>query len=529
MVPPRSVNGALIPATASQSSSPHPTREGGRVQGDQAIISAQPAAVHARPQAFVNTNAVLTPQTTLSGGHSATTTTQNMLFSDLYKSTKLPLSRLRQHSQAPTPVSQEFDPDLVSKDKAKQREAVRRFLAERIRDDWVFNWPLVPGAGAVGESASKDPIGDVEDALTTAQPATNINGATEESALGADDDDYHCDNDDDNEEENGEQINEDDAASVYSTVSEDLVHFRSRADWLSDLSDDENDEPPSPLTYRFETPDAVGSTLKATELARSAKRRRAVRAEAEWNPGLACFTARRDAWTGAKVVRVRPKLAESSPTSPTTTRRLSFWRLSSSSSPSSPIESPPGSAVGTASLSPSGTRTSDDTTAITSVDTESKEFKAKQGSSQYPVQTLLPIPPPLLPAGNPMRASITPASYAAIYDKITVHAMTPACPINLADVLRACVVGWKRDGEWPPRLAEAPPVVAVRKKKRKESNAERKSSIGRRLSFNILGRRPSASSDPHSAAASTATKHDDSSAARGVKSLQRVLGLGQGD
>ncbi|KAI1159562.1 hypothetical protein F5B18DRAFT_580653 [Nemania serpens] len=521
MVPPKPVNGALIPATASQSSSPHPTREGGRVQGDQAITG-QPAAVHGRPQAFDDTSAVLTPQTTLSGGHWATT--QKMLFSDLYKSTKLPLSRLRQHSQhsqpsqPPAPVSREYDPDLVSKDKARQREAVRRFLAERIRDDWVFNWPPVSEAGGVGEPALKDPIKGVRDAITTAQPAINRGGTTKESALGADDDGYHCDDDE-----------EDDAASMYSTVSEDLVHSRPRADWLSDLSDDENDEPPSPLTYRFETPDAVGSTLKATELARSAKRRRAVRAEAEWNSGLACFTARRDAWTGARVVRIRPKAAESASTSPTT-RRLSFWRLSSSSSPSSPTESPPGSTVGTASLSPSGTRTSGDTTALSSVDTEPKELKNKRGLSQYPVQTLLPIPPPLLPAGNPMRASITPASYAAIYDKITVHAMTPACPINLADVLRACVVGWKRDGEWPPRLAEAPPVVAVRKKKRKESSTEKKSSIGRRLSFNILGRRPSASSEPHSAATSPITKHDDSGGARGVKkSLQRVLGLGQGD
>ncbi|KAI1201576.1 hypothetical protein F5X97DRAFT_25304 [Nemania serpens] len=522
MVPPKPGNGALIPATASQSSSPHPTREGGRVQGDQAI-TAQPAAVHGRPQAFDDTSAVSTPQTTLSGDPPVTT--QKMLFSDLYKSTKLPLSRLRQHPQPPTPVSREYeyDPDLVSKDKTKQREAVRRFLAERIRDDWVFNWPPVSEAGGVGESAFEDPVEDIEDTLTTAQAATDRVGTTKESTPGADDDGYHCDDDEEGEEG---QNDEDDAASVYSAVSEDLVHFRPRADWLSDLSDDENDETPSPLTYRFETPDAVGSTLKATELARSAKRRRAVRAEAEWNSGLACFTARRDAWTGAKVVRIRPKPAESAATSPTT-RRLSFWRLPSSSSPSSPIESPPGSTVGTASLSPSGTRTSGDTTAVSSVDTEPK---AKRGSSPYPVQTLLPIPPPLLPAGNPMRASITPASYAAIYDKITVHAMTPACPINLADVLRACVVGWKRDGEWPPRLAEAPPVVAVRKKKRKESNAEKKSIIGRRLSFNILGRRPSATSDPISAAASPIAKQDDSGAARGVKrSLQRVLGLGQGD
>lgn len=27
-------------------------------------------------------------------------------------------------------------------------------------------------------------------------------------------------------------------------------------------------------------------------------------------------------------------------------------------------------------------------------------------------------------------------------------------PINLADMVRACVMGWKKDGEWPPRPAQ---------------------------------------------------------------------------
>ncbi|KAI1152970.1 hypothetical protein F4825DRAFT_416891 [Nemania diffusa] len=510
MVPPKPVNGALIPATASQSSSPHPTHQD--AQAGQAITGQQ-AAVCSRPQA-VDTSAVLTPQATLPRGHSATT--QNMLFSDLYKSTKLPLSRLRQHSQHPALVSREYDPDLVSKDKTKQREAVRRFLAERIRDDWVFKWPPTSEVEGVGKLVSEGSVEEVEP-LSIQQLAISEVRKTDESTPDADDDGYHCD----------EEGKDDDTASIYSTVSEDLAHFCPRAEWLSDMSDEENDEPASPLAYRFETPDAVGSTIQAIELARSAKRRRAARAEMEWNSGLACFSARRDAWTGAKVVRVRPKPTESTPTSPTA-KRLSFWRLSSSSSPPSPTDSPTGSTVGTAPLSPSGTRTSGDTTALSSVDMEPKELKVKKNSSQYPVQTLLPIPQPLLPAANPMRASIVPASYAAIYDKIIVHALTPACPVNLADVLRACVVGWKRDGEWPPRPVEVPQVAAVRKKKRKESNTEKRSSIGRRLSFNFLGRKLSAGSDPNSALASPVTKHDDAGVTRGVKkSLQKVLGLAQ--
>ncbi|KAI0537006.1 hypothetical protein GGR58DRAFT_362556 [Xylaria digitata] len=509
MVPPKPVNGALIPATASQSSSPHPTYEDGQV--GQAITGEQ-AAVHCVPQAY-DTSAVLTPQATLPGGHSATT--QKMLFSDLYKSTKLPLSRLRHHSQQHLPVPREYDLDLVSKDKAKQKEAVRRFLAERIRNDWVFIWPPLPETAGEAKLASEDPIEHIEH-LPAQQPAVDEVGETEASTLGADDAGYHRDDDDDN----------DDAVSVYSTVSED-PHFCPRTEWLSDLSDEETNEPVSPMAYRFETPDAVGVTVKATELARSAKRRRAARAEMEWNSGLACFAARRDAWTGAKTARVRPKPTESPPSSPAT-KRLSFWRLSSSSSPSSPTDSHAESTAGTAPLSPSETRTSGDTTAVSSVDTDPKEPKAAEDSSQYPVQILLPIPPPLLPAANPMRASITPSGYAAIYDKIIVHAMTPACPINLADMLRVCVVGWKRDGEWPPRAVEVPPVMAVRKKKRKDSSTDKRSSVGRRLSFNFLGRRLSAGSDPNAAPGSLTAKQDDSGATKGVKrSLQRVLGLGQ--
>ncbi|KAI1353192.1 hypothetical protein F5Y01DRAFT_62968 [Xylaria sp. FL0043] len=513
MVPPKPVNGALIPATASHSSSPHPTSEAAHV--GQAITG-QPAAVHGSSQAY-DASVVLTPQTVLSRGHSATK--QKMLFSDLYKSTKLPLSRLRQHSQQPIPVSREFDQDLVSKDKAKQKEAVRRFLAETIRNDWVFKWPPVPETAGVEKAAAEDAI-EVVEPLQVRQPAVSQVDQTEESAPGVDDEGYRCD--DDNEDD-------DDVASIYSTVSEDLVHFRPRVEWVSDLSDDENTEATSPLAYRFETPDAVGSTVKAAELAGSAKRRRDARAEMEWNSGLACFAARRDAWTGAKVVRVRPKPTESTPTSPAA-KRLSFWRIPTSSSPSSPTDSPAESTAGTAPLSPSGTRTSGDTTGVSSMHTDSKEIKLKEHSSEYPVQTLLPTPPPLLPAANPMRASITPANYAGIYDKIIVHAMTPACPINLADMLRACVVGWKRDGEWPPRVVEVPPVVAVRKKRRKDSSTEKRSSISRRLSFNFLGRRLSAGSDPTAAPGSPSAKQDDTGAAKGMKkSLQRVLGLGHDD
>lgn len=123
-----------------------------------------------------------------------------------------------------------------------------------------------------------------------------------------------------------------------------------------------------------------------------------------------------------------------------------------------------------------------------------------------------------------MRASVNAAAYPSIYDKVVLHSMTPACPINLHDIIRACVTGWKRDGEWPLRPAEVAPVVAVKNKKRKDSGANGnggKPSAARRLSLGFLGRKenvaPNATAGP-----------EPVSPGKGIrKSLQRVLGLGQ--
>lgn len=65
--------------------------------------------------------------------------------------------------------------------------------------------------------------------------------------------------------------------------------------------------------------------------------------------------------------------------------------------------------------------------------------------------TLVPVPPPLVPRSNAVRAAITPAAYPSIYSKIVVQGLAPTIPVNLGDVVRAMVEGWKRDGEWPPK------------------------------------------------------------------------------
>ncbi|KAI0843712.1 hypothetical protein F5Y06DRAFT_291632 [Hypoxylon sp. FL0890] len=460
-------NMPTLHGTTSHVDSPHPTQAEHQVQ------------VQAISQAVAPTEAGLARRLSVSSS--------KMLFSDLYKSTKSPLSRLRRHSHT-APAVPDYDPDLVSRDKSKQKDAIKRVLADRVRNDWNFKWP--------SSSIKTTSEADGKTGATTMAPKDDL--VVEETDSG------------------------DDAASTYSTVSEDLSHFRPRSEWLSDMPDDDDDDlPASPSAYRFDSPDAVGASVKAATLAKSAKRRRQVREEMEWNEGLACFNARRDAWTGAKAARVRPKPAPSTPVSPSS-KRLSWWHLSASPPTSSPTES-----IGaTTPLSPTATRTSGDTTVVASSDAEYKESKTKEDTSTYPVETLIPIPQPLIPAETPMRASITPATYPTIYDKIVVQSATPSCPINLGDVVRACVTGWKRDGEWPPRAVEPPPVVAVRRKK-KESSQDSKTTASKRLSFSFLGRRQSAGGDPSNMAEDTS--HPDASQLSGKafrKSIQRALGFG---
>ena len=479
-----------------------------------------------------------------------------MLLSDLYKSTKSPLSRLRHHPGSHDgPSDPEYShADLVSRDKLRQKEAVKRYLADKIRNDWVFKWPPTTNEGEeVRAEEGREAVND--------------------SAI--------VDSSSDNGDVNGEGDSDDnDSLSDYSTVSEDLDHFRPRGEWLSDLSDAEEEQARAKSSaYRFSSPDAIGAALEARELERSARRRKAARDEMQWNSGLACFSARRDAWTGAKTVRVRsakpPTPSPQSATTPTASKRLSWFRLSSSA-PSTPLSDPQASAGG-APVSPTATRASGDTTiAVSSSSASDGESKSKGGLDRYKsvrrIETLLPLPPPILPPANPMRASITPATYPSIYDRIVVHSMTPACPINLHDVIRSCVAGWKRDGEWPPRAsaAEVAPVVAVKKKKktkqpsggggggananaaaktRKDSNASRNSNGGnnnhsngtnkpsaaRRLSLGFLSKKdPTTTIGTLEAAqgggngnGGGAGRRSHGEESRGLrKSLQRVLGLG---
>jgi len=134
-------------------------------------------------------------------------------------------------------------------------------------------------------------------------------------------------------------------------------------------------------------------------LSRKRKRHRKLHEEMAWNEGLRIWVERRDAWSGA--LPQSPYQVDGA--SPLPTNGRSPLHLGPPSAPSPP---PP---------------------------------------------PLLPLAPPILAPTHPIRASISPHTYPAIYSRVVVQGLTPTVPINLKDVVRAMVAGLKADGEWPPK------------------------------------------------------------------------------
>lgn len=124
----------------------------------------------------------------------------------------------------------------------------------------------------------------------------------------------------------------------------------------------------------------------------------------EWNDGLRTYVERRDAWAGA---RTRPDKTAPPPPPP----------------PPQAFESP----------------YSQQAPPITN------------GTMAPSLRTLVPVAPPILPPTHPIRATVQPATYPQIYSKIIIQGLAPTVPINLKDVVSSLVVGWKKDGEWPPK------------------------------------------------------------------------------
>ena len=314
----------------------------------------------------------------------------------------------RRRQYANTSALTDYEADLTGKDRAKQKEAVRKLLMEKIRDDWKWVWPrpqpdLDAKLQADTERQSKPEIEpDVEPEDESAlSPVQAVE--TRESQLGS----------------GGE---------------EHVEQWKERDEWLSNASDSGEDaaglvrkaEKSQPATkdnpFRFETPDGIGDTVKKTLSERKRRRKKRLAEEMACNDGVRCFMERRDAWTGAR------RVSRSSPTK---------------------------------QLRKSTSHSSQDGGSSTAMDPEPDADE----DVDWEADTEIPVAPPLIPHENAMRASITPTAYNTIYDKVILQNLNPSCPINLKDITRSCVQGWKRDGEWPPK-SSVPDTLAGRRRRK---------------------------------------------------------------
>lgn len=284
----------------------------------------------------------------------------------------------RRRNYAITNALTDYEADMTSKDRAKQKEAVKKYLTERVKQDWTWEWP---------------------------RPEPTSPGVVTEASA--------------------------DASPTVDRVYTGEEQWQERDEWLSNASEDEDhvglptsvSSPDTPSTrhspYRFENPEGVGDAVKRTQWERKQRRKKRLAEELAWNGGLQCFVARRDAWTGARKVS-----------------RASFG------------------------LAPVRTI---QRSSVSSKDGGSSTAIEKEEDDEWEDDIEIPIAPPILPPENQMRASILPGAYNTIYDKVVVQSLQPSCPMNLKDVTRSCVQGWKRDGEWPPKSSAPEPKKKGRK------------------------------------------------------------------
>ncbi|KAF1829987.1 hypothetical protein BDW02DRAFT_573476 [Decorospora gaudefroyi] len=216
-----------------------------------------------------------------------------------------------------------------------------------------------------------------------------------------------------------------DVPAVWSVSDEevrDAVDFRERYYGESESGDSDNeDEGVSP--YKFDSPDSIGDAVAHTREARRRRRKERLEREMKENEGLRIWVERRDAWTGAASVRKYG-----------TNRQRHANR--------------PSSAAGYSSEEHTTTPNGSESHSINSATPDTFD--------------LLPVAPRFLDK-NPIRASITPRAYPDIFQKIVVSSRTPSVPINLADMTRALVQGWKDSDEWPPRPGGADPLAGKKR------------------------------------------------------------------
>lgn len=172
--------------------------------------------------------------------------------------------------------------------------------------------------------------------------------------------------------------------------------------------------------YQYDNPDSVGDAVTQARGARKKRRRERLEREMQENEGLRIWITRRDHWTGAASV-------------------LKYGTRDTAS-----CVSPAEESFSEEHITPFGSGSP-------SLD-----------SAHLDPYEIVPVAPRLL-ATNPIRASITPKAYSDIFQKIVVSSRTPSVPINLADMTKALVQGWKDTDEWPPRIGILDPLAGKKR------------------------------------------------------------------
>ncbi|EZF16359.1 hypothetical protein H112_05795 [Trichophyton rubrum D6] len=320
---------------------------------------------------------------------------------------------------------------------AAAREA-KRFLLQVVRNDWAYPPPPTPAAAAAAEpqtprAAVGAPVEDPEEPREIAWRHREMDN--------------------------------------------------SGSEWEDGLDGPEGLDP-----YRFESPEAVARGLSD----RRRKRRKIQEDEMKWNEGLSLWTARRDAWTGAKAPERSADVAASG-----AKVNLEAYRQSISSEESYngsydtdlvdtesqyTLSRPASNASATAQVKPSeppadNAPTRDNVGQLTvSLDTKAAldcqaaataDTKEREDDDD---ECLVPIMGPLIPDSNMLRAAITPNVYPAIYSRLVIQSNTPAVPINLSHMTRALVQGWKTNGEWPPKPTPTKDVPVIKRPKQPAVN-----------------------------------------------------------
>ena len=161
-------------------------------------------------------------------------------------------------------------------------------------------------------------------------------------------------------------------------------------------------------------------------LDRRRKRRKLIEEEMEWNEGMRLFTERRDVWTGG--------------------RRAKRKRDSSHNNRTYVAHSDSSNTLGSGATADGGGGNNSEDQDLSSPPPSDADNDVDDSD---PVE-LVPIAPRML-ADNPIRANILPATYPSIYSKVVLQGLSPSVPINLSDMTRALVQGWKDEGQWPPK------------------------------------------------------------------------------